>query len=122
MNLFYADLYRRIPAAVDAERENALAERNARAERSALRSEAIEERVEAALYRCTGSELAERIAAHDLWTMVDDILHAVLQEYRQTTMIVPTTPARLQAMHKLFEALVREEVAAADREEDQSCA
>lgn len=118
MNLFYADLYRRIPAAVDAERENALAERNARAERSALRSEAIEERVEAALYRCTPAELSDRIAAHDLWTMVDDILHAVLQEYQQTTMIVPSTPARLHAMHKLFESLVREEVASAEREEE----
>lgn len=115
---FLADLSRAVDAATDA----AHAEHTSKQWANSLRSEAIEERVEAALYRCTPAELSDRIAAHDLWPMVDDILHAVLQEYRQTTMIVPTTPARLQAMHKLFEALVREEVAAADREEDQSCA
>lgn len=107
-----------IPRAVDAERDAYLADLSLRQWANSLRSEAIEERVEAALYRCTGSELAERIAAHDLWPMVDDILHAVLQEYQQTTMIVPSTPARLHAMHKLFESLVREEVASAEREEE----
>lgn len=106
-----------IPRAVDAERDAYLADLSLRQWANGLRSEAIEERVEAALYRCTPAEFSDRIAAHDLWPMVDDILHAVLQEYRALISVGPSTPARLQAMHRLVGALIREEIAVTDIED-----
>lgn len=106
-----------IPRAVDAERDTHLAELTARQWANGLRSEAIEERVEAALYRCTPSEFSERIAAHDLWPLVDDILYATLQQYRALPYVSVNTPAHLQAMHRLFGALVREEIAVTEIED-----